>query len=404
MLEMEEGVMAKRPRGTGSLYKQKDSAVWWMQFVLDGKRHRETTGETDKALAEVRLQERLAVVRTSGPPTPVSLTVGSLVEDKLAHDRIQGLKDTDSNEGRYRLHIKPALGNVKARDLTTAMLTNYIAKRQGEGAPNSTVNREMALVRGSFSLARKAGTLRQVPWFPMLGEDNARKGFLPDDKYASLAAACVEEGLWLAAAFEVAYAYGWRRGEIFSLTVGQADFLDNSIRLYDSKNGEGRLVFMTARVKALLLECCKGKQPSDLIITRNGRPVVDTREAWERATTAAGVPGLILHDLRRTGVRNLRRLGVSEHVAMRISGHKTSSVFRRYDIVDEDDLREVAKRLDTAQAYRSVIESGTMAHERVQVPEIKWAQQDSNLRPTDYESNLSSGDIVVHPLGNVAKE
>jgi integrase len=72
-------------------------------------------------------------------------------------------------------------------------------------------------------------------------------------------------------------------------------------------------------------------------------------KAWKRVTDAAGCPGLLFHDLRRTGVRNLRRLGVSETIAMKISGHKTSAMFRRYDIDDESDLREVARKLDEKQ-------------------------------------------------------
>ena len=80
---------------------------------------------------------------------------------------------------------------------------------------------------------------------------------------------------------------------------------------------------------------------------------MNLRKAWKKATDAAGCPGLLLHDLRRTGVRNLRRLGVAESVAMKISGHKTASVFRRYDIVAESDLRDAVRLLDQKQQEQS---------------------------------------------------
>ena len=81
-----------------------------------------------------------------------------------------------------------------------------------------------------------------------------------------------------------------------------------------------------------------------------GRPkaIVSFTKAWKIAVRAAGVPGKIPHDLRRTAVRNLVRAGIPERVAMRLTGHLTPSVFQRYNIVSDGDLREAAHKLNLA--------------------------------------------------------
>jgi hypothetical protein len=93
------------------------------------------------------------------------------------------------------------------------------------------------------------------------------------------------------------------------------------------------------------------------VFHRNGKPIKDYRGAWSKACENAGLPGRIPHDFRRTAVRNLERAGVSRSVAMKMTGHKTEEIYRRYAIVSEQDLQEAARKLATAERGR-VIELG----------------------------------------------
>ena len=83
-----------------------------------------------------------------------------------------------------------------------------------------------------------------------------------------------------------------------------------------------------------------------VVFHRDGERIRDFRRAWLSACQAASVPGRILHDFRRTAVRNFERAGVSRSAAMAMVGHKTESIYRRYAIVDAGVLRDAAVKID----------------------------------------------------------
>ena len=85
------------------------------------------------------------------------------------------------------------------------------------------------------------------------------------------------------------------------------------------------------------------------VFHNEGERIKDFRTAWKSACTAAGIPDLKFHDLRRTAVRNMRRAGVPQVVRLRISGHRTDSMERRYNIVDVDDIRAARELMQKLQ-------------------------------------------------------
>lgn len=348
-------------RGEGTVYRQKGSRFWWIQYYANGQRFTESSKTENEKEARKVLRRKIGAVESGEISSGSKHAILSLYESLERDYQINQRKDLVNLQSRWTNHLEPFFSGKAVCEISADTVSLYISKRQLAQAANASINRELAILKRMFKLAVKSGRLKvgQQPYIQMLVERNVRKGFLKDAEYQALARETGKIGLWLRAMFEVAYTYGWRKRELTGMKVSQVDIEKREILLNpgETKNDLGRGAPMTDRVLELMKACIAGKKGNDYVFTRGkderGRKtrtpyIWDFREQWERACAAAGVPGLLFHDLRRTGVRNMRRHGISEKVAMKISGHRTRSVFERYNIIDPSDLADAGQKMNQA--------------------------------------------------------
>jgi integrase len=255
-------------------------------------------------------------------------------------------------------HLREYFSGTRAKDITTDRIIAYTAFRRAEKAEAATVNRELAALKRALRSAARAGKVAQAPDFSLLREDNARKGFFEPEQFHRVLKHLPN---YLKRGFEVAYITGWRvPSEVLTRRWQHVDLDGGWLRLEpgESKNYEGRMFPTTPELTGILtrqLERTRRLEKAigriiPWVFHREGTPIKDYYEAWDKACSLAGVPDRLAHDLRRTAVRNLERAGVARSAAMKMTGHKTESIYRRYAIVDEAMLKESASKLAAFEA------------------------------------------------------
>jgi integrase len=340
-------------RGTGTIRKR--GRIWWVQVSVDGQVTRQSS-RSEKYEDAVRLRNKLLGQKARGE-----------LGGRHARPTINGLLDYFLNCLRVRVRpatlkiqklvvearLRPCFGSMKADTITTQRLLIYREQRAQEGAKASTINRELSLLRNCLRTAAHSTppllNVAAIPRFPITNEDAfARQGFLEDEQFERLIA---ELPKYLEPLAVVAYNTGIRRGELLRIEWDQVDFTGRVVRLYRgaTKTGDPRTVPMIGRMEQVLMDAKAERDESwpecPWVFNRLGERVNDFRGAWESACDRAGLQGLLFHDLRRSGARNLSRAGVPERTIMAITGHKTRAMFDRYNIVSESDLADAATKM-----------------------------------------------------------
>lgn len=345
----------------GRIYRR--GTIWWIQYFLNGQDRRESTRSTKEQVAKKLLTKRMA-----------GKDAGTLQESSLKplefadlQARIEGEYQLNQRHSFDRVQIAfKALGAMfagwKANAITKPRLVEYANARLADGKAHATVRYELACLRRAFRLAEIP-----CPYFPSIEVSNTRTGFF---EWQDLCAVLEHLPVYLHAPMTVGYFTGWRvKSELLTLQWSHVDWKAGTITLDagSTKNNEGRSYPFGQFPELSAVLQAQRKAADQLAKTRNlivpwvffrvtkttAERIKSYKTAWARATLAAGLPDRLVHDLRRSGVRSLRQARVPENVAMQLTGHKTRSVFDRYDIVDPRDRARAVGQLAAFHAQNS---------------------------------------------------
>jgi integrase len=344
----------------GSIFRRPRSPYWFIKFWVDGARHRESTETDDRDQALAFLQKRLREAtegRLIAPPERV--TFEQMHEILLANYKF---KRNKTDPSRHVRRLASSFAGMLGEDITEDRIAEYSRKRlDRDGMTPATLRRELAILKRMLRLA--SARLPRVPIVDMPRVDNARQGFFEEEDLQAILPHLPGHARSLV---EFLYLTGWRSSEASRLQWSDVDWRRQTVWLRDSKNREPRIFPFKyhARVEQVLREqrdaVSRWEREHGRLCTSvfhwRGQPLRKLRRSWASACAVAGLKGKLMHDFRRTAVRNLIRAGVQQAIAMKITGHKTDSIFRRYLIVDEELLAQatgaVAELLGDARRAR----------------------------------------------------
>jgi integrase len=331
-------------RGMGRIFKR--GPVYWIAYSYRNKEYRESSGSESESQARKLLKKRIGEGSTGQflGPNEERVTFEDMADALVTDYEINKLRSIRSLKLSIK-HLKDRFALERAIDITTDKIKKYVADRQRDKAANGSINRELSALKRMFKLAVESGRIRFAPHIPMLEENNARQGFVDHGVFLALRDRLPE---YLKDPVTFLYLSGWRLGEMRALEWRDVDLAGKIVRLRPaiSKNKDGRLLPLSGELLEIIERASSRRRLECVSVFHlDGQPVGDFKRSWATACKAAGSGKVLVHDLRRTAVRNMVRAGIPDRVAMAMSGHKTRSVFDRYNIVSETDLAQAAERL-----------------------------------------------------------
>jgi len=355
--------------------------TFWIKYYCNGKPFYESSKSHKEGEAKKLLKLREGEITQGKTPGIYfdRVRFDELAKDFLTDYKINQMKSLTRAEKSVE-HLKGQFEGCRVPQITTPKIQQYIKFRLEYGTANATINRELAALKRMLNLGAKQTPPKvdRVPYIPMLKESNVRKGFCEHGEFIALRNALAA---YLQGFSTFAYKVGWRVSEISALTWNQVDRRQGIVRLEpgETKNDDGRTVYLDDELREVFnqqWEMRKGAKkllPYVFLNRDKTDKIIDFRKAWESGCDESKIGKKHFHDFRRTAIRNMVRAGIPEGVAMKVSGHKTRSVFERYNIVNDADLKLAAQKQETYLKSQMVTKT-------VRIPDFAKKKEATNDR------------------------
>jgi integrase len=336
--------------------------IWWMSFVVDGQRYRESTGTPNKRLAESILakqriliaENRFLDVRRESHVIFRDFADEYLEKHAKPHKR--SWKGSDANSIK---HLNRVFGGLPLSKITQDMIEEYVRVRRStkiEGRlydgkerclSPASVNRELACLKTMLNKAVEWGKLETSPCVRVrkLKENNARTRFLTEAEMERLMKAVSPPEL--ADVIAILLHTGMRKGELQGLKWADVDFDHGLITLTRTKNGKVRHIPMNEVTKQVLLRRRIAKKSDSWVFpgTKPDKPW-DFYTAFDMARAKAGLKDVRLHDLRHTFAAHLCMRGADLMTVKELLGHHSLEMTQRYMHLTERHRAEAVARLE----------------------------------------------------------
>lgn len=310
------------------------------------KAHTLTQARTLLAAVKAAVEKAL----TLGYVPPTKDTFASITDRYLKHQKARLTpRSYQREDGIISSHLLPFFGAMQLAELRRADVQRYVTQRSGKASPASIV-KEVNVIKHMLSLAVDWELIPVNHAHRVKGPKVAagRVRYLQPTELRAVLEACPE---WLRTIAGLAVSTGMRRGEILGLRWLDIDRPGNRIMLPQTKNGEGRIVYLNELAqRALGAVNSKGAKPSDRVFNESQMVGDYVTQTFARACRDVGITDFKFHDLRHTAASWMRMSGADIHTVAQVLGHKDLRMAARYQHLSPAFLSDAVNLLDAAFA------------------------------------------------------